>query len=79
MWFGIEIAGDNRQGYVVTAPQFDAVVELCALLVHWAGASSLPIIGHKDALTGHTDCPGHIEDHLEEFRQAIATRAGQLG
>jgi hypothetical protein len=78
-WFGIEIAGDNRQQYVVTQPQLDAVVELGAWLVHWAGVATLPIIGHKDALAGHTDCPGHIEDHLPEIRQAIATRAGQLG
>jgi len=30
-WFGIEIEGDNRQADRVTAPQYSALVELCAL------------------------------------------------
>lgn len=78
-WFGIELEGDNRQSDQVTKPQYDALVELCAWLMKWAGVQTLPIKPHLDVLAGHTDCPGKFKDRMATLRQNVATRRAQLG
>jgi hypothetical protein len=77
-WFGIELEGDNRVADQVTAPQYVALVELCAWLTKWAGVPQLPIKGHMDVLAGHTDCPGKFEQHIPTLITDVNTRRGQL-
>ena len=68
-WWGIEVAGDNRQKFVVTDPQWTALVSLCVWLTKLAG-KTVAIQPHdhfKD-----TSCPGKIKEHLDELRKAVA-------
>jgi N-acetylmuramoyl-L-alanine amidase len=78
-WFGIEVEGINLPADHVTEQQYSALVELCAWLMKWRGAQSLPIKGHLEVLAGHTDCPGRFLDRLPTLRQDVASRRAQLG
>lgn len=67
-WWGIEIAGDNRQDYVVTPQQWQALVELCRWLTAMSG-HPLKVEPHNHFKS--TTCPGHIIDHIDELRSEI--------
>ncbi|MDZ4290217.1 MAG: peptidoglycan recognition family protein [Prosthecobacter sp.] len=73
-YFGIELEGDNRKEYAVTAQQWDALVELCAWLCRAGGITpnKTGIVGHMDVLAGHTDCPGKMQQKLPDLRQQVA-------
>jgi hypothetical protein len=79
-WFGIELEGFYVHEYAVTDQQWDALVELCAWLCHWAKNidAMKDIIGHMDVLAGHTNCPGLVEQHLVSLRAQVHDRASQL-
>ncbi|WP_397381274.1 N-acetylmuramoyl-L-alanine amidase [Prosthecobacter sp.] len=79
-FFGIEVEGDNRASYEVTAPEWDALVELCAWLCRWGGLTpdKNTITGHMDVLAGHTDCPGKLEGKLADLRKAVAAKLATL-
>ncbi len=78
-WFGIELEGDNRRQDLVTAPQYSAVVELCAWLMKWCGVKELPLIGHMAVLAGHTDCPGQFQQRVPTLHRDALARRAQLG
>lgn len=78
-WFGIELEGDNREADRVTPAQYANLVELCAWLTKWREVQNLPLMGHRDVLPGHTDCPGHFAQRLPTLRHDIDTRRHQLG
>jgi N-acetylmuramoyl-L-alanine amidase len=71
-WWGIEIAGDNRQDYTVTPQQWEALVALCTWLTRLAG-KKLKLEPHKHFRS--TTCPGLLVDHLKELKTAIKERA----
>jgi hypothetical protein len=68
-WWGIEIAGDNRNDYVVTTEQWKTLVILCRWLNRLAG-SGLQIEPHDNFVS--TTCPGKIKDRLEALRSAVS-------
>jgi hypothetical protein len=70
-WWGIEIAGDNRQQFVVAVPQWNAVIDLCTWLMKLVGRE-IRIEPHNHFKS--TTCPGHIVDHLDELRTKVRGR-----
>ncbi len=71
-WWGIELAGDNRNDYVVTTEQWNVLVALCVWLTRLAGGS-LEIEPHDHFVD--TTCPGKIKDRLEALRVAVRNGA----
>jgi hypothetical protein len=79
---GIELEGDYRKEYVITSEQREALINLCAHLCVWArggpSGGELKIIPHYDVIVGHTDCPGLLIQHMDEIRDAILERIGEI-
>ena len=78
-WFGVELEGDYRREYAVTAEQWAALVDLCAWLSSNGGFGPERIIGHLEVKQGATDCPGRVMDHLDELRAAVKERISEGG
>ena len=70
-WWGIEIAGDNRNNYVVTDTQWNSLVDLCSWL-NAVAKKDLQIEPHNHFKD--TSCPGKIVDHLEDLRTQVSKR-----
>jgi N-acetylmuramoyl-L-alanine amidase len=70
-WWGIEIAGDNRNNYVVTEQQWSALIDLAGWLAKLAG-KALEIEPHNHFKS--TSCPGKIAGHIAGLKAAIAKR-----
>ena len=77
-WFGIELEGINSDGFHVTLYQWESLVELCAWLSSWGRIDPRQIIGHKDVLAGHTECPGMVMERLNELRDRTARRKAEI-
>jgi N-acetylmuramoyl-L-alanine amidase len=67
-YWGIEIAGDNRAGYVVTSQQWDTLISLCVWLCQLSG-KTLKIEPHDKFVS--TTCPGKIKERLPALRTAV--------
>jgi N-acetyl-anhydromuramyl-L-alanine amidase AmpD len=75
-WFGIELEGDNRAEFKVAAPQWAALIELCAWLASWGSFDPRNIKGHLEVSS--TDCPGKVMDHLAELRDRVKSRKAEI-
>lgn len=75
-WFGIELEGDNRAEFKVAAPQWAALIELCAWLSFWGSFDPRNIKGHLEVSS--TDCPGKVMDHLAELRERVRGRRDEI-
>lgn len=69
-WWGIEVAGNNTTNYVVTEPQWATLVALCRWLQQVSGRP-LQVQPHRHFKS--TICPGKLENHMDELRQAMLT------
>ena len=76
-WFGIELEGDYRRVYDVTAEQWQSLVELCAWLSAQGKFGADQIIGHREVANA-TDCPGLMLEHIGELREAVHMRREQI-
>jgi hypothetical protein len=72
-WWGIEIAGDNRDKFMVTPPQWDVVVALCVWLFRLSGRK-LRIEPHD--YFKETSCPGKIKEKLKDLQEEIIKKLG---
>ncbi len=77
-WFGIELEGINTDGFHLTDDQWESLIELCAWLSVWGGFDPANIIGHKEILAGHTECPGTVVDRLDELRREVKVRKARI-
>jgi hypothetical protein len=80
-YFGIELEGDFKTGFIATEAQKKALYNLCAHLRLWAGnpqEKDWKIVPHSEVLEGHTDCPRKLIEHMDEVRVAIRTRVNEL-
>ena len=77
-WFGIELEGINIDGFFVTGDQWQSLIELCAWLSFWGRFAPGNIIGHKEILPGHTQCPGRMMERLPDLRERVAERRSQI-
>ena len=76
LWFGIEVEGNNVDSFMVTEPQWRALVELCAWLCTVGQTQSQNIKGHQEFVA--TQCPGHLMDRLEQLQAETRERKLQL-
>lgn len=73
--FGIEVEGTYHVGdlkQILSLPQMDALVEVCAWLAYWGDFQSSAITGHKDHQA--TQCPGQLHDTLAQLRLDVRAR-----
>jgi hypothetical protein len=71
-WFGIELEGDFCSSFAITAPQRNAMIDLCRWLRSVADIPEGNIIGHKQVRD--TDCPGTLFPRLAEIREEVEAR-----
>ena len=74
--FGIELEGTYHEQYLVTEPQWAALVEWCAWLAFWGGFDTQRIEGHRYFKA--TLCPGLVAERLPALRAAAHGRKWAL-